>query len=797
MSKYLKTAVRSIKKRPTYSFINIFGLGIGLACFTLIMLFVTDELSYDSFHEDADRVYRVAFTGYPPNSPPDHFAVVSSPVGRTIRSDFPEVESVVRIQEYDATILRDGEYFFDDRYFFAEPELFDVFTLPLVHGSPDDQLVRPLTMVMTESMSKKYFGDVNPVGDTMTLNDSIRVEVTGVMRDFPSNSHLKSDFFISYATLLARRPENEAWLALGQYSYLKVAPSIDFQVFSDRIKNLILEKNGEQLAQFGFKAELTLEPLTQIYLTSKIDAQVGATGDMTQVWVFSAVAIFILLLASINFTNLATARSFERAREVGVRKSLGSARSELIAQFMGESLTIAFAALLVGELLAVGGLSILNDIAGKTIPYSGLFRPNLLLITVLAAMVCGVLGGLYPAFVLSAFKPTEVLKGVFHASRSGALVRKGLVSAQFAISIALIAGTVIVFQQLRFLQSRDLGFDPDQMLVISGQTLSRNAVGDRQDAIISSFSALTGVQKASFSETIPGRGAGRNLVSAEGLAEDDSRSLEIVLVGLDYFENFNIPLQSGRTFSSEFPQDENESVVISEETVQYLGFGTNEEAIGKVIDFGDAPVKVVGVVSDYYHNSLKQTIQPTAFLLSLGSTRFLSLRVKGADASKVVADAEALWTSLFPGFPFESFFLNDDFNRQYQSEERLMNVFPIFSFLAILIACLGLFGLAAFTAAQRTKEIGIRKVLGASVFSVVQMLSKEFVVLVAVGLGIAVPSCIYAMNLWLAPFPVQVPIHWWVFALAGLGALVIALATVSFQAIRVASADPVTSLRYE
>jgi putative ABC transport system permease protein len=797
MSKHFKSAIRSVKKRPTYSFINIFGLGIGLACFTLIMLFVTDELSYDSFHEDADQIYRVALTGYPPNSPPDLFAMVSSPVGRYIRSDFPEVEAVVRIQGYGPTVLHNGEYFFNDQFYFAEPELFDVFTLPLIYGSKEEQLVRPGTLVMTQSMSKRYFGDQNPVGDSMTLNDSIRVEITGVIQDLPSNSHIQADFFVSYATLLARRPENERWLGLSQYSYLKVAKNIDLSAFADRLRGLAHEKDGGQLAEFGFKVELELEPLTDIYLKSKRDAQIGATGDMTQVWVFSAVAIFVLLLASINFTNLATARSFERAREVGVRKSLGSSRFELIRQFMAESLTMAFAALIIGAILAFAGLSVLNDIAGKSIPYAALFRPQLTLIALLATIACGVLGGAYPAFVLSSFKSVDVLKGVFHASRSGSLVRKELVSAQFAISIALIAGTVIVFQQLQLLRTQDLGFDPDQMLVIDGQTLSHNAVGDRHDAIISSFSTMSGVQKASFSANIPGRSAGRSLITAEGLAEDDVRSVSEVSVGYNYFENFGIALLSGRTYSTDFPLDPDESVIINEETVRYLGFGTNEEAIGKTLGFGEASAKVIGVVGDYYHSSLKVEIQPTIFALAPQSTNFLLLRVAGADAVEVVAESKAEWAALFPGFPFESFFMDDDFNKQYQAEERLMNVFSIFSFLAILIACMGLFGLAAFTAAQRTKEIGIRKVMGASIFSVVKLLSKEFVILVMVGLVVAVPAAVYGMNLWLEPFPIQVPLHWWVFGLAGAGAMIIALVTVGYQAVRAASADPISSLRYE
>jgi putative ABC transport system permease protein len=796
IARFSRTAVRSTLKRPGFAAINIFGLGLGLACFTLIMLFVTDELSYDAFHKDSDRIFRVAFTGYPPNSEPDHFAIASSTAGRHIRTDFPDVESLVRLQPFDPTVLQNGEYFFDDRFFYAEPELLDVFTLPFLYGSPEGQLERPQTMIMTESMAQKYFGEANPVGESMTLNDSVRVEITGVIRDIPLNSHFRSEFFVSYATYSAQVPENEGWLNLGQYIYLKLGPNVDPVAFADRIRGLAHEKIGDELDQFGFKIDLELEPLTEIYLTSKRTAQIGPTGDMTQIWVFSAIAVFVLLLATINFTNLSTARSFERAREVGVRKSLGSSRSELMAQFLGESLAMAFVSLVTGWLLAGASLSVLNDIAGKDIPYEALLRPQLLLVTVSAAWVSGLLGGIYPAFVLSSFRAVNVLKGVFHASKSGAFVRKALVSVQFAVSIALISGTVIVMQQLHFLKGQDLGFDPEQVLVIDGQTLTRSAVGERYESILSSFKSMAGVQDASFSRTIPGRGVGRVLVQAEGLAEDDVRSLAQVGVGYGFFENLAIPMVAGRSYSADFAADDERGVIINEEAVRYFGWSSPQEALGKSVGLGGGR-RVIGVVSDYHHGSLKEAVRPTRYDLDLNATSYLALRISGSDASQAVEEARTLWASIFPGFPFESFFLDDDFNRQYQAEERLMSVFKIFSVLAILIACLGLFGLAAFTAAQRTKEIGVRKVLGASVFSIIRLLSKEFVVLVLFGLVLAVPATIYGMNRWLEPFPYRVDVAWWVFGLVGLGALAIALLTVGYQAAKVASADPVTSLRYE
>lgn len=795
--KHFRTSLRAFTKRPGYSFLNIASLGLGLGCFALIMLFVTDELSYDTHHKDADRIYRLAFTGFPPNSAPDHFASVSSPMGRHIREDFPQVEALVRLQPYGPTVLHNGTYFFDDVFYFAEPSLFDVFTFEFLAGSQADQLVRPNTAVMTESVARRYFDTTQAVGRTITVNDSTHYEITGVIADLPATSHFKADFFVSYATFLQTQPEDEAWLSIGQYAYLKTNENIDFEPFEARIKGFAHEKIAAELDQFGFKVELVLEPLTSIYLTSKRSYQIGPTGDMTQVWVFSGIAVFILILGMINFTNLATARSFERAKEVGVRKSIGSSRSALVGQFLSESLLLACISFVVGMVLAALGLPVLNEIAGKSIAYSGLFSPKLLLIGLGATAVSGSLGGAYPAFVLSSFKSVDVLKGVFHASKSTSMIRKGLVSLQFAISIGLIAGTAIVVQQVQFLQSQDLGFSADQVLVIDGQNIPRSRVQNNVDALLSRFNALSSVKQVAFSQTVPGRGSGRRLVSAEGLPDDDVRSVSVVNVGYDYFETLNISLAAGRLFNRSFADEVDQAgIIINEEAVRYFGWASAEDALGKTVGL-NANSTVVGVIQDYHHESLKDVVQPTIYSLFPASSRFLSIKLASGDASNIITSANEIWTSFFPGYPFESFFLDDDFNKQYQAEERLMNVFYVFSFLATIIACLGLFGLAAFTAAQRTKEIGIRKVMGASVGSIVRLLSTEFVILVSIGLLIAIPATVYGMNLWLAPFPEKVPIAWWVFGVAGLGAIVVALATVSYQAVRAASADPVKSLRYE
>ena len=792
-----RVALRSFLKRPVYSFINVFGLGLGLACFALITMFVRQETSYDKHHEDADRVYRVGFKGEPPNSDPDYFAVTSAPIGRIIRDEFSEVEALVRLAGEQASVSFDGDDFYDDRLWYAEQSLFDVFTLPVVDGSSEGALERPGTTVISASTAAKYFPDGRAVGRSLVLNDTTFYEVTAVIEDLPSTSHFEGDIFLSYATRLQRIPENDAWLNLGIYTYLKTVDGIDFPAFQERIANLGYEKIGDQLSQFNFGMELLLEPLTGIYLDSDLGAQIGPTGDRTQVLVFSAVAAFILLLAGINFTNLSTARSMERAREVGVRKTVGSSRGALVGQFLGESVATALLSLVVGLVLAAAGVGLLNELASRELTRSALFAPDMLGILVVVSIVSGILGGLYPAVMLSSFKPVEVLKGSNHSTASGAIVRKTLVAVQFAISIGLIAGTVIVNQQLDYMRSQDLGFDQEQMLVIDMQSVPRSMTEGRVDAILNRFESLTQIRETTISQSIPGRGSGRVLFMTENLPEGDARSAAVLNVGFDYLQTYNIDVIAGRGFDRNYETDVDDAIMVNETLVDYVGYASPEDAIGQRVPMGGAGRTIIGVMADYHHTSLRDVIEPTLIFPTNRIMNFASLKLAGQDAIAAVEAVEGVWAEFFPEFAFESFFLDDDFNRQYQAEERLQRIFSLFSALAILIACLGLFGLAAFTAQQRTKEIGVRKVLGASMPSLVGLLSKEFAVLVVVGLVLSIPAVIYGLGNWLDAFPYHIDIAWWVFLVSGMAALLIALMTVGYQALRAASSNPVNSLRTE
>lgn len=792
-----RVTLRSFLKRPVYSFINVFGLGLGLACFALITLFVRQETSYDKHHEDAERIYRIGMIATPPSSEPDRFAVTSSVVGQVVRDEFSQVQALTRVAGFEGAVTMNGQDFYDDVIRFVEQPFFDVFTLPSVLGTTDAALERPGTAVITRTTATKYFADTNPVGQSLVINDSTFFEVTAVVEDLPSTSHFDGDIFLSYATRLQQIPENDQWLNLQLHTYLKTAPGIDFASFEQQIAGLAHEKIGDELAQVNFGLELVLEPLTDIYLTSDLGAQIGPTGDMTQVLVFSAVAMFILLLAGINFTNLSTARSMERAREVGVRKSVGSSRAALVSQFLGESVTTAVLALVFGLVLALASVGVLNDMASRDIARSALFAPDMLGILLAATVVSGLLGGLYPALMLSSFKPVDVLKGSNHSTPSGAFVRKSLVAAQFAISIGLIAGTIVVNQQLDYMRSRDLGFDQEQMLVVDAQALPRSRTEGRTQTILDQFEAISQVRQASMSETIPGRGQGRFLFRTENLPEDDIRSAAVVNVGFDFFDNYGIGIVAGRGFDRNYETDLEGAIIVNETLVEYVGYPAPESALGQVVPVGGGGRIIVGVLSDYHHASLREVIQPTMYFPTDRVMNYISLRVAGQEAMAATQAVEGVWSALFPEMTFESFFLDDDFNRQYQSEERLQHIFFLFSALAIIIACLGLFGLAAFAAQQRTKEIGVRKVLGASVPSIVGLLSKEFAVLVVVGLALSVPGVFFGLGRWLEAFPYRIDVAWWVFLVSGLAALAIALLTVGYQALRAAGSDPVKSLRYE
>ena len=790
---HLKIAYRTLRRRPGYTFINVFGLAVGLACCVLIGLFVRDELAYDRFHENADRVYRVATDSKVSGSPTTHYAATGRQVGPTLREEYPEVESAARLTGETFKLRRGGQYVYE-RGFYAEPAFFDVFTFPLLHGDTRTALTEPYSLVLTERAAQKHFGRADVVGQALTVDDSLTFTVTGVMADVPEHSHLQFDFLASFSTHTERRSGGSwDWTNFWWPTYVLLREDADAEAFEAKIAGLVTQRFGDEMADVGYEIRLVLEPLARIYLHSGREGALGPTGDVRYVYVFAAIALFILLIACINFVNLATARSVERAKEVGVRKVVGSSQGGLVRQFLSEAVLLTSVALVLAVVIVVLALPLLNSISGKDLTLAVLAEPPVILGGVLLALIVGVLAGLYPAATFARFRPAEVLKGGFGTGRRGVRLRQGLVVVQFALSILLIVGTLVVYRQLDFMQAQRLGFDKEQVLVLN---LPSREAAENVETVKGAFTEQAGIGQATAASNMPGSPQGIWTMHPEGFPEGESRAMDVIFTDFNYVETMGLEVVAGRDLSTAFGTD-SAATLINETGLERIGW-MSEEALGKTIAFGNGQeLTVVGVVRDYHHTAPKNPVEPILLTPVWPYYQNVALRLQTSDVRGALAQAEGTWRQLFPDYAFDYFFLDARYNEQYRAERRLGTLFGLFAGLAILIACLGLFGLAAYVTAQRTKEIGVRKVLGASVTSIVALLSKDFLGLVAVAFVIAVPVAWWAMRRWLEGFASRVDLGLGVFLLAGALALVIALATVSYHALRAATADPVKSLRYE
>ena len=806
---YLKIAWRNLVKNKTFSLINIIGLATGLACFILITLYVTDELSYDKYHEKADRIYRVnsdiRFGGTDLK-----LAVSSDPMGATLKKDYPQVEQYVRLYNSSGSKLvkKNKEFINENAVTHADSTLFDVFTFPAISGDTKNALNEPNTVVITESTAKKYFGTTEAVGKTIETNEnnSTLYKVTAVIRDMRRNSHFNFDFIFSMDNV------EYGWgnyLSHNFQTYILLKPGTDPVAFERNFPQLIdkyilpqakafMQINSmEDFKKTGNRLEYSLIPMTDIHLRSDRFPELSVNSNIQYVYIFSAVAIFILLIACVNFMNLSTARSSSRAKEVGIRKVLGTEKKSLIGQFLTESTLMAFAALTVGLIFVWASISYFNDISGKSLSITELFKPQYLLFLLLLPFIVGGLAGSYPAFFLSSFQPIQVLKGKINSGFSKSYLRSGLVVFQFFTSIVLIIGTIVVYRQLNYIQDKKIGFNKDQILVINGTS----ALGTNTDAFKREVEKMTGVRAASFAGYLPVKNSSRNdnTFSTEAvMTEKNGLNMQVWNVDYDYIPTLGMEMLKGRNFSPEFGGD-SAGVIINETTAKLIGY---DDPIGKKLYTTDGNANnsivytIVGVVRNFNYESLRQNVAPLC--LRLGFNKWATaFKVSASNVQGLVKNIESKWKSMAPGMPFSYQFLDEAFNNMYRDEQRIGKLAMSFATLAILIACLGLFGLATYMAEQRTKEIGVRKVLGASVPDIVSMLSKDFVKLVLIASVVAFPVAWWTMNKWLEDFAYRINIGWWVFIIAGLSAIVIALVTVSFQAVRAALANPVKSLRTE
>ncbi|HVX48700.1 MAG TPA: ABC transporter permease [Chitinophagaceae bacterium] len=805
---YLLIAWRNVRKSKLFSFINITGLAIGMACFLLIALFVLDELSYDRYNEKADRIYRInallRFGGSDLN-----FPLTADPMGAVLKKDYPEVEDYVRIYNSSGSKLvkKGNDFITERRVAHADSTLFNVFTLPAIEGDTKTALNAPNTVVITESMAKKYFGTVHAVGKTLETNDNDKTlyKVTAVIKDIPHNSHFNFDFFFSMKNVDYNWNQ---FTSHNFHTYLLLKPGTDYKAFEKNfdqyinkyvlpeIQGFVHIKSMSEFEKAGNKMQYSLIPLTQIHLYSNRQFEFLPPGSIQYVYIFSAVALFILLIACINFMNLTTARSANRAKEVGIRKVLGTERKSLVAQFLAESTLMALISTVLAIAIAYFVLPLFNTVAGKSMTLQSLFTPVILPLLIILPFIVGLLAGIYPAFFLSAFKPIEVLKGRLKLGKSGGL-RSALVVFQFMASIALMIGTIVIYRQLHYIQTINIGFNKDQVLIIdNAYTLGNNVDAFKQDVL-----KMAGVKTGTLSGYLPVSSSSRSdnvFSSSPEMNTKNGLDMQNWRVDYDYINTFGMQLAKGRNFSREYGSDSS-AVILNETAAQVFNF---KDPIGqKIYRPGDNPshpiaYTVIGVVKNFNFESLKQNVGPLGLFLS-HNTGLASFKVTAANAQDIVKNVERTWKTMAPGLPFSYRFLDDSFNDMYSAEQRIGTIVLIFSVLAIVIACLGLFGLSTYIAEQRTKEIGIRKVLGASVSSIVQLLSKDFMLLVLVAFVIAAPVAWWGMNKWLADFAYRTAVDWWIFALAAVLALGIALATMSFQAIRAALMNPVKSLRTE
>lgn len=798
ITNHLKIALRMLRRERGYAFINTIGLAVGLACCMLIVLFIQKELRYDRHHEQAERIFRVTR----PTAQGTHWAPVGPPVGPALQQSLPEVEKVARFFALNDDTILGVEGMTYERFeapcgVYADSTVFDVFTMPLLRGDPADALSRPGTIVLSESMARRFFGDDEPIGRTIGFRDRADLIVTGVMADMPETTHLPIEYMISMATFYAQEESDwlyEARTWAGFYTYLLLrTPEAAAQVTSRLPAFVDNFFEGSYDTQPSMETQLVLQPLTDIHLHSKLEKEYEANGDILYVYVFGIVALFVLLIACVNFINLTTARSSNRMQEVGVRKALGSTRTQLARQFLTESTLMGMMSAVLAYAFVSLALPLLSHLTGSSFTLSDVSQPHILLGLGALAVVTGIFSGLYPAWYMAGFGPVSALRSNA-GGRHSSMLRRGLVVFQFALSIFMLAGTATVYSQLQYVRTKALGFDKEQVVQVPLSGHVASLMRPNLESFKAEIARNANIEAVSLASDAPGERYSLEVVTPTPHDETSARLLRIAWgVDHNYARTLGLEITAGRDFSHDTPADTS-GWLISQAAADALGL---ENPLGQDLYWGERyAAPIVGIVEDFHFASLHDQIEPIVLPLRPGVGNTLLVRVRG-DVPSALQHIEAQVEAIAPGTPFRYTFLDDAVDQAYRAEQRLSEIFGLFAALAILIASLGLFGLAAYTASQRKKEIGVRKVLGASAGSLVALLSKDFASLVVLGFLMGAPLAYLAMDRWLQAFAYRTGISWQLFLLAGVAVLFIALLTVSYQAIKAALADPVKSLRYE
>lgn len=802
---YLKIAWRNFRNQRFFSLINLLGLSVGMSACMIIGLYVTFEKSYDNFLPDADRTFRIQLDAYQDGKLAWRSATSYPAIAPTMKKEYPEVEDFTRLYDANNGVVSFGDrHFRETNFFYADSNALSFFNIGLLKGDPKTALVGTKKVVLSESTARKYFGAADPLNQTLKL-DADSYVVTGVFRDHPKNSHLEIDLLFSYRT------EPDAQTSWGWYdffSYVKLRPGrngepADPKTLEAKLPAMLMKNNGDWYRKSGKMNVLLLQPVRDIHLESHLNQEAEVNGDGRTVEFLVWVAFAILVIAWINYINLATSRALDRAKEVGIRKVVGALRGGLIAQFIFESLLLNLLAFGVAVALVWSLLPLFNELTGKPLEFAQIVHTDLWKTGLVALFTGTVLSSLYPAFVLSDYQPIAVLKGRLTQTTKGVGLRQGLIVVQFAASVALIIGTLTVYKQLRFMQQQELGFDREQTLVLQAPGVTDATFSTRSETFKQQLVRQNLAESVTGSAYVPGI----EIIWTTSLRRKDQRDEKVNTMFLtsidnDFLDSYKVKLAAGRNFSPRFGTD-SMAVILNETAVTTFGFKSAEEALNKDLMSGDTPLRVVGVVKDFHQQGLRRVKDPMVFLSvyrrpdRLRNLSYYSLKIRTADLPRTVAAVERQFLQAFPGNPFEYFFLDDFFNQQYQSDEQFGTVFGLFAGLAIFIASLGLLGLISFTVARRTREIGIRKVLGADVSAIVFLLTKDFIRLVVFSIVVAVPIAWYLMNDWLSGFAYRTSIGLGIIIIAGILALAIALVTVSLQSIKAALMNPVRSLRSE
>lgn len=803
---YLLIAFRNLIKHKGYAFINLFGLAIGIALSVIIMLYIQDELSYDTYHKKADRIYRVVQI----IEPAEESSSLPFPARGMLINEFPAmIEETAGLFNFQSNTLaftykdkEDGKIvqFNEPNVFLADSNIFNVFDIPFIQGDPNTALSTPNSVVLTKDAAQKYFQDENPIGKTLYFEFNQTLTVTGVIENCPSNSHFTYDILVSMTTLrnIWGNLQETNWYWNPVWSYVVLKEGVSKEQVESKLDDFVNKYFHDAIKKL---TTLYLQPLTDIHLHSNIDYEIEANSDISLIYIFGGISFFVIIIASINFINLSTARSMNRAREVGVRKVMGAFRKQLIGQFISESLLLTVIAILLAAPLITLLLPFLNGIAGKDLVFNPLTNMTLNLLMVALIIIIGILAGMYPAFYLSSFQPVRVLKGSISKGEKGLLFRKILVISQFAISIFLIIITLIAYEQIGFMRNAHLGFNKEEIIVIPAD---RSSIAVRYDEFRDRLLQHSGVKEVSASDFVPGTSSNTSSYIIEGYPEDTM--VNTMFVRINFPETLEIPIVAGRSFSKIFPRDDSLSVLVNESFIKQYDMKSPEEAIGKKV-YGSGLLgsqsRIVGVMKDFHYAPLRQPINPVVVRIAenpgqkIFMTKNILIRISTDKLQDVLAFIETQFSDMAKDRPFEFKFLDEELDKQYKSEKTLGQVSASFSVIAIIIACLGLVGLSSFSTQQRTKEIGIRKALGASVSGIITLLSKEFLTLVLLANLLAAPLAYYAVNSWLDNFANKITLSPAPFIIAALITFVIAFLSMGYQTLKAALVNPVKSLKYE